>query len=393
MFMQTNRSLNILFLAQFAIEPDKGGVQRVTSILAQEFQTLGHRVLYCSTKLQSSKEQVLSKQQHYLGRNNSRDLINLVNKNGVDVLINQAGVYEEITILLSDLKKAVPSIRILTVHHNCISCLNERYREIVLGNEGRASKVLNIIDNPVLWALLKYRNRIKYKALFEKAIEVSDQLVLLAKSFKSELKALGVDEISNVTAIYNPASFKPVSNLTKENSIVYVGRLRFTQKRVDRLMEVLLVLHKKLPSWRFEIVGDGAQMQWMLDFKNQNNLDRINFNGFTNPKQLLSKAKILLVTSDFEGFGMVIPEAQAYGVAPVVTPCFSAVHEVVGKDSGIVLQDSNPETMVKAVKDLIGNPDHLYEIARQAQRNVARFDSSAIAAKWLSLINKLLDEG
>jgi glycosyltransferase involved in cell wall biosynthesis len=390
MFITVNKQLNILFLAQFPIEPNKGGVQRVTNILADEFRLMGHKVYFCSISASNDKS---VNNQYYTSFQRPKELIALIDSLQIEVVINQAGVYKKITKIVKYVKQQHKDLKVLTVHHNCISCLNKRYKEIVLGNDGRTSQILKLISNPALWTVLRYRNKLKYRGLFKNAIKVSDQLVLLAESFKNELKDLGIKEMGVVTAIHNPASFKPVNNETKKNTIVYVGRLVFAQKRVDRLMKVLLVLHKDLPNWRFEILGDGSRLQWMLDFKNQNKLDRINFHGYSNPQQILKESKILLLPSDFEGFGMVIPEAQAYGVVPVVTPCFSAVSEVVGKGSGIVLEDYNPETMVKAVKDLIEQPDQLRETAKRAVGNVERFDSTAIASKWVSLMSKLLDEG
>lgn len=386
--------MNILFLAQFPIDPTKGGVQRVTSILSKEFQILGHDVLFCSLTNNKTDDLILSENQYHVNINTLEDLSQLITELSIHVVINQAGVYPEITKVLKHLRNTSQGLKILTVHHNCIACLNERYKEIILGNPGIANKVLRFIGNPLLWSVLRYRNRMKYKRLFQESVNVSDQLVLLAESYISELTALGVDTKGKVQAISNPASFAPqsASLAHKENRIVFVGRLSFTQKRVDKLMDVIARLHHTQQNWHFDIVGDGAQREWMQEYKSNNKLGRVYFHGYTEPAGFLEKAKISLLTSDFEGFPMVIQEAQAYGVVPVVNPCFSAVHEVVGKNAGIVLKDSKSEFMIKAVDDLIDAPAKLEALARGALGNDEKFNPAQIASKWIELIERLPNE-
>lgn len=383
--------MKILFLAQFPIDSNKGGVQRVTSILSFEFQSLGHTVFYCSTDTKRIKNLMASEQQFYLGTDKLNELVELVKHLGINVVINQAGVYAEITNLLRGLKKAAPTVKLLTVHHNCIACLNECYKEIILGNPGMANKVLRFVGNPLLWSVLRYRNRIKYKRLFQDSIDVSDRLVLLAESYRSELCELRVDDKGKVQAISNPASFTPqISSLSrKENRIVYVGRLYFVQKRVDKLMNIIEKLHQKHQDWHFDIVGDGPQREWMEEYRSNNQLDRVYFHGFANPKPFLNIAKVLLLTSDYEGFGMVIPEAQAYGVVPVVTPCFSAVHEVIGKNAGIVVNDLHTKTIIEAVDNLINSPQLINDLSKGALKNVGNFNPNYIGIQWLELIEYL----
>lgn len=386
--------MNILFLAQFPIEPNKGGVQRVTAILANEFQLLGCNVFFCSLDNQRADSLKQYDNQYHAFVNDIDSILKLITFLDIDVIINQAGVYSEVTKVLKGIKNALIGLRILTVHHNCISCLNERYKEIILGNPGVASKILSYIGSPALWNVLRHRNRFKYKRLFQASINVSDCLILLAKSYIRELTDLGVDDKGKVKAISNPASFTPqFSSLShKENRIIFVGRLSLAQKRVDKLMVIIKDLHRKHQDWHFDVVGDGSERYWMEEYKSKNELVRVYFHGFCDPMPFLAKARILLLPSDFEGFGMVIPEAQAYGVVPVVTPCYSAVREVVGEAAGVVLTDSTINSMITAVDALIKSPSRLDAMAKKALKNVEVFNPGRIAAKWMDLIDSLTCE-
>lgn len=386
--------MTILFLASFPIKPITGGVQRVTAVLAEEFESMGHQVLYCSTEASGSEENLLESQQCYLGKNKASDLISLVKLKRVDVLINQAGVYKRVTDILRELRRNNPSVKILTVHHNCISCLNDRYRDIILGNKSISAKLLNVIGNNFVWSVLRFRNKVKYRGLFREAMSTSDYLVLLSDTYRRELVNLGLKRMDKVHAILNPASFEIKRSAldNKENRIVFIGRLIFTQKRVDRLMLVIEWLHRKHSNWYFDIVGDGPERIWMEQYKASKRLSNVVFHGFSDPSPFLERAKILLLPSDFEGFGMVIPEAQAYGVVPVVTPCFPSVYDIVGEQSGLILKDLDPESMVEAVNGLIDSPLELERLARGAFQNVEGFMPSRIAMEWIKLIDHVSNE-
>lgn len=387
--------MNILFLANFPIESTSGGVQRVTSILGKGLEEVGFNVNYLSLfKKNPLKDSC--KKQLYVTQTSSfskiaKEIINIIDSKNIDVIINQAGIYKSTTKILKIVKKDCNRVKIITVHHNCISCLNLHYRDIVLGNINSSSHILKKVDYEIVWIFLRYFNRVKYSNLFKKSIKLSDKFILLADEFKNELCDLGVVRNDKIFAIPNPASFDafPKALAVKQNRIVFIGRLNFTQKRVDKLMEVYHKLHNKYLDWQFDIVGDGIDRDWMEEYKRLNKLDRIHFHGYSDPRQYLEKAKIFTLTSDFEGFGMVIPEAQAYGVVPVVTPCFSAIHEVVGDGAGIVLKDNNADTMVEAVIKLIDSPNQMESIAKLALLNVEKFNARKIVSTWVDLLNKL----
>lgn len=386
--------MNILFLAQFPILENSGGVQRVTSILAEGFVDKGHQVYYLSTTEPSEKYPKDDRQFYVssLSESIGSQCSEFVKQKNIDIIINQAGVYDNITKILEIVRKNNDNVKILTVHHNCIACLNENYREILLGNKGTVVTLLkNFLDYKVTWDFLKWKNRIKYRGLFTKSLKISNRLVLLADKFENELFQLGVQNLKKVVAIPNPASFEafPSAIAEKQNRIVFVGRLEYAQKRVDRLMEIYHKLHDTYEDWNFDIVGDGKERYWMEDYKKSHRLDRIHFHGFQDPKPFLKKAKIFTLTSDFEGFGMVLLEAQAFATVPVVFRCFSAIEDIVPRDTAVILEQFDNDLYVSKVKELISLPASLASFARMSLANVTRFQSKKVVDQWLELFKKL----
>lgn len=382
---------NILFISARPVLANQGGVQRVTETLSDAFEDAGHNVYYLSlekprTEYDYSKRQYFSQD---LDTDQSKSIDKLISDYTINIVINQAGIYKHITDILSKIENR-NQIKLFTVHHNCVKCLNQRYREIVLGN--KTSKLWSFLDTKLTWTVLRRLNRIKYGQLFKQSIKVSDKFVLLSENFIGELGLFGIKTNQDkVIAIPNPGSFvvQPKSVLKqKEKRVVFVGRLSKTQKRIDRLMEIWKKVHDKYTDWEFDVIGDGNYKTWMQNYCKQQQLDRIHFHGYQDPRPYLEKAKIFTMTSDFEGFGMVLVEAQSYGVVPIAFNCFSSIGQIIlDEKTGKIIDNFDIDIYQKELEKLMATPslDHL---ATEAINHANTFEKSIVADKWLNYFSK-----
>ena len=125
--------MNILFTSGFPIEPITGGVQRVTSVLTKEFIKNGHQVNYLI--LSNKKKDYDYDINHFFlptsnlsKKENIAYFLELLEGLKVDVIINQTGVFKEKVDYVANAKKR--NIKFLSVHHNCIACLIDNYKNI-----------------------------------------------------------------------------------------------------------------------------------------------------------------------------------------------------------------------------------------------------------------------
>lgn len=387
----------ILFIFSAPIDPNRGGVQRVTYTLAEEFEKQDKKVLFLSLK-QGRKlvqQEQKDKRQLFFSRNEletsakKEELKRILSINKITTVINQAGIYKDVMALMSTVTEH--NIQLITVHHNCVSCVNRRYREIVLSNNAENS-LFHLLDHPILWKVLKELNRRKYNFLYRNAIKKSDFLVLLSTGFIPELKYYGLKEnFTNVIGIPNPAPFKiqEIDVNQKENRIIFVGRLIRNQKRVDRLMRIWKVLHEELPGWHFDVVGDGKDRKWMENYCSSNNMGRVHFHGYQDPRPFLRTSKIFTMTSDFEGFGMVLVEAQAFGVVPIAFNCFSSLKNIVTNNtSGKIIPAFNEKEYIKEVIELAQDEELMQQMSASAKNEVLKYDAKIVAQQW----NKIIEQ-
>ena len=101
-------------------------------------------------------------------------------------------------------------------------------------------------------------------------------------------------------------------------------------KRVDRIVEAWENIYKKYPDWSLELVGEGPQLPYLKQYVKDKNIGNVRFHPFTKepPTRHYEAASILLLTSDLEGFGLVIIESMQFGCVPIVYGSYIAITSV-----------------------------------------------------------------
>ena len=114
------------------------------------------------------------------------------------------------------------------------------------------------------------------------------------------------------------------------------------QKNPQRLLEVLDAIIKERPETKCALVGTGDLENDVKKGIQEKQLDKnIDFLGFqSNPYGILKNAKIMIMTSRWEGTPMCALEAMALGVPIVSTPT-DGLQELVKQGSTGYLEENN----------------------------------------------------
>jgi glycosyltransferase involved in cell wall biosynthesis len=366
--------------------PQGGGVQRITRVLFDEFTKLQVETYLLSPPSNDVREyleyEIVLPSQDIDSIENINFVREFIKIRQIDIFINQDGFNPPSLNLLYNIKGLC---KVISVHHNCILCLYAKYTEIFTAN--RSKLLTKIINTFNLWAIVKFLFKKRQQFLWKRMIELSDGVVLYFDSFRKELEILTGIESDKIKIIPNPAPFDIFEKGKKINKkIVYVGRVINNQKRIDRLMELWRKLHEEFPDWSFDLVGDGAYLGEAKMYADTYSLNRIHFYGMQDPIPYFDQADIFTLTSDFEGYGMVLIEAQARGTVPVSFNCFSAIGEVIeNKVSGIIVNDNELSSMYFEMKKLMQNNDYLLNMREAGPSQVVKFNKSQIGLSWYRL--------
>lgn len=249
----------------------------------------------------------------------------------------------------------------------------ERHITKFIENKAVATTPGKIIDK------LKYRFMDYSAARFNKFVVVTQQ-------GKSEWKT------KNIDAIPNPLWFDTdkVGNLTTKK-VIAVGRHAY-EKGYDRMFTIWKQVINKYPDWILDIYGDYNQDYNIKQLALDSGLTRgINFLPPTkNIIEAYKNSSVCLMTSRYEGFGMVLLEAMACGVPCIAFNCPVGPAEIItNNEDGFLIEDGNTDAFTKSLITLIENEELRLQMGRNAKISSQAYNITTIMGQWDVLFKSL----
>lgn len=199
--------------------------------------------------------------------------------------------------------------------------------------------------------------------------------------------------LNNVAVIPNPLSFKPSSlSDCSSKQVIAVGRY-VSQKGFDLLIPVWKEVIKKHPDWKLKIYGDGwmrNDMQRMIDQFGIADSCRLE-HSVENIADKYQESSIFVLSSRFEGFGVVVVEAMSCGLPVVSFACPCGPKDIItnGKD-GFLITPDDLEDMVNKICYLIEHEDMRKQMGQQAIKRSQDYDISIIGKHWKLFFESLI---
>lgn len=185
--------------------------------------------------------------------------------------------------------------------------------------------------------------------------------------------------------IYNPLTLIPgdVSQGTSKKFLA-VGRFSRQHKGFDLLIKAFNIFAKQNEDWTLDIVGEGVEEELYRKLITEYGLaNRITIHPFTNHIQsYYSNAQIYVLSSRWEGFGLVLVEAMAHGL-PIVSSNLPTSQEIM-EDFGLYFENGNVEELAQRLEEAT----HLdwKKKSKEALDIAKRFNLDAIIEQWKQII-------
>ena len=199
-------------------------------------------------------------------------------------------------------------------------------------------------------------------------------------------------ELNNVEVIPDPLSLSPVSISPLESKRVVAIARYSHEKGIDLLLQAWAKVEKAVSDWRLDVFGDGDRSAYerMID---ELKIDRSHcqLHGRTNDVESeYVNSSLFVLSSRFEGFGMVITEAMACGLPVVAFDCPWGPRAIIaGGEDGLLVENGNVNALADALARLMDDEHLRRSMAEAGVRNVQRFSLDSIAGCWKSLFESL----
>ena len=189
------------------------------------------------------------------------------------------------------------------------------------------------------------------------------------------------------TVIYNPLTVKPESPSTGTSKrFLAVGRFSHLHKGFDLLIEAFNIFAKKNYEWTLDIVGEGVEESLYRKLIKKYHLEkRITIHPFTSHIQsFYSNAQVYVLSSRWEGFGLVLVEAMAHGL-PIVSSDLPTSREIMD-NFGLYFNNGDINGLARQLMN--ATQINWPQKSQEALQIANRFNINNIISKWKRIIDE-----
>lgn len=232
----------------------------------------------------------------------------------------------------------------------------------------------------------------RYRKRYKKDIVLYGEYMVLCDGYRKliarDLK-LSRENKSHIHVI--PNMQKPVADVCydKRKEFLFVGRLSYSDKRIDRLIDAWRMICDKLPDWSLVVVGDGPDAKRLKSLAK--GLPRVSFEGYQSPTEYYRHASALCLVSEYEGFPLCLIEAQSHGVVPISMDMCEGVRSIVGTDgsAGMLTPKGDVQAFADKMLEFAAmDEDKKQRLRHQVVAKSLEYSPNTVIQKWIDLFNQ-----
>ncbi len=194
--------------------------------------------------------------------------------------------------------------------------------------------------------------------------------------------------------IENIVHLNPTNSFSHQDTkkVIFAGRYT-RQKGIDDLLRIWTIVNRKHPDWHLNMYGNGDLSDGLSERASQLQAN-IHVNAqVLNIFEKYRENTMLLMTSLYEPFGLVIPEAMSCGLPVVAFDCPSGPANILTEGvDGYLIKDRDVNAFAEKVCYLIEHPDVRIEMGKNAIKHSVRYAPERIMPKWISLFKELVGQ-
>ncbi|MEG2574274.1 MAG: glycosyltransferase family 4 protein, partial [Bacteroides sp.] len=221
----------------------------------------------------------------------------------------------------------------------------------------------------------------------ERSVSQLDAFVVL-----TEHDAKSWETVKEATIIPNSLPFYPIESSSCNNKkIISVGRL-YEQKGYEMLVAAWSLIASNYPDWEISIYGNGEQKEMLEQQIKKNGIEK-SFHLCEPVKDIINKyleSSFYVMSSRFEGFGMVLTEAMACGLPCISFNCPHGPSDIIkNEEDGFLVENGNIAQLAESISYLIEHEEVRKQMGIKAKENIKRYSPTVVMQHWENLFNSL----
>lgn len=241
---------------------------------------------------------------------------------------------------------------------------------------------LRTVENGRWWLQRKW-----YKNHYLEVLSKVEVIVSLTEGDANEWRKFH----PHVVVIPNIVHINGAAVSTLENKrVIWVGRFDY-QKRPLEMVRIWEKIHPLFPEWQLDMYGEGEQRQELEDKVHSLGMNIVIHQPTEYIFDYYRECSVLVSTSLFEPFGLVIPEAMSCGLPVVAYDCLYGPAEIIsdGKN-GYLISCDNVENYVDKLSMLIRDLKLRMKMGKDSIASSKRYVVNRIMPLWRVLFEDLV---
>lgn len=220
----------------------------------------------------------------------------------------------------------------------------------------------------------------------------ADYHFAISTGIANQLHNLGIEK-NRIYTIYNPVkkTDKMIKRPTNKSIFVYMGRITFEgQKRLKDMFDALAMVEGP---WQLDIVGDGDDRSICQTYTEKIGIEKnVVWHGWqSDPWSVINEATALVLSSEFEGFPMVLVEAIARGVYCISSDCPTGPEDIIEEDvNGELYRTGDVQALRQIMQRMINNKKLPNQLIIKASIN--RYYMEHYQETFLYALNDILNK-
>ena len=192
-------------------------------------------------------------------------------------------------------------------------------------------------------------------------------------------------------ALVNKGSFSSVNN----KRVIAVGRLDY-QKGFDRLIDAWKIIqqNRQFQDWQLDIFGQG---EWKEKLQCQIEEYGLQSSVCLNrPSSAIydeyRNSSLIVMSSNYEGFGMVLVEGMSCGLPAVAFDCKCGPKDIIRHgENGLLVKNGDIQGLADALMKLMGDDELRRRMSLEARKVTETYSEEVVMKQWMELFSMLSD--